>query len=184
MKATEQLKAEHQGIMLMMKILDKICSKLEAGSQANPDHLEKIVEFFQIFVDKCHHGKEEGLLFPALEDAGIPNQGGPIGVMLAEHDQGRGLVRGLKDATARYKAGDKAAATEVVSFARKYLELLSQHINKENNVLFAMADSSLSEAGQDKLYEDFELLEVEKIGLGRHEEFHALLDALAKEYLN
>jgi hemerythrin-like domain-containing protein len=184
MKATEQLKAEHQGIMLMMKILEKICSELEAGSQANADHLAKIVDFFEIFVDKCHHGKEEGLLFPELESAGIPKEGGPIGVMLAEHDHGRAYVRGLKDAVARYESGDKAAAAEVVSFARKYMELLSQHINKEDNVLFAMADSTLSEDRQDKLYEAFERLEVEKIGLGRHEEFHELLDRLAKEYLN
>ena len=49
-----------------------------------PEHLDQLFEFFGVFVDRCHHGKEEALLFPALEAVGIGNNGGPIGVMLRE----------------------------------------------------------------------------------------------------
>ena len=95
MSATQQLKDEHEGILLMLRILDKIAAKIEAKGSVDPHHLERIVEFLQVFADRCHHGKEEDLLFPEMEKAGIPREKGPIGVMLMEHDQGRAYVRGM-----------------------------------------------------------------------------------------
>ena len=81
----------------MLKILDKVCARLESKEKVDPEHLEPIVEFFRVFADKCHHGKEEDLLFPEMEKAGVPKEMGPIGVMLAEHQQGRGdYDQGLK----------------------------------------------------------------------------------------
>ena len=183
MKATEQLRNEHEGIKLMMRILEKLSEKLEAGEDVDAEHLEKIVEFFRIFADRCHHGKEEDILFPAMEAAGIPKEGGPIGVMLLEHDQGRGYVKGMADATAKYKAGDRKAAPVIASNARNYIALLTQHIEKENRVLFPMADSHLSAEKQESIFEAFEKIEVEKIGVGKHEEFHHLLDNLSAVYL-
>ena len=95
MKPTDQLKDEHKGISLMLQILGKVCEQIEAGIQISTEHLEKIVDFFKVFVDTCHHGKEEDLLFPAMEEAGIPREGGPIGVLLSEHEQGRGYVSAM-----------------------------------------------------------------------------------------
>lgn len=183
MKATEQLKAEHEGIKMMLNILDKICLKLESGEQIDINHLEQILEFFRIFVDRCHHGKEEDLLFPAMEHAGVPKEGGPIGQMLVEHGHGRGYVRGMADALADYKAGNLEAGREIVKNARGYIATLEAHIQKENMVLFSIADSRLSGETQDRLFEEFEQLEEHKIGLGKHEEFHGLLNHLANVYL-
>jgi hypothetical protein len=89
MKATEDLKKEHKGVTLMLRILEKICVSYEADKTIDKDHMEKILEFLTVFVDTCHHGKEEEFLFPALVSVGIPKEGGPIEVMRAEHDQGR-----------------------------------------------------------------------------------------------
>ena len=82
MKASEQLRAEHEGIRLMMAVLGRICDNMAAGGPADTVQLAKIMDFFKVFVDKCHHGKEEAMLFPALERVGIAKEGGPIGVML------------------------------------------------------------------------------------------------------
>jgi len=183
MKPTEQLKEEHKAIKLMLRIAEKVNEKLEAGEEVNPEHLEQIVEFIRVFADKCHHGKEEDLLFVAMEEAGIPKEGGPIGVMLAEHDMGRSYVRGLSQAVARYKAGDRGVSPAIIENARNYVALLSQHIDKEDNILYPMADMHLSEAQQEELLEGFEKVEREKIGPGRHEEFHKLLDHLQEVYL-
>ncbi len=79
MTPTEQLKEEHQGIQLMLSILEKVCQRLESGGKVETGHLEKVLEFIQVFADKCHHGKEEDLLFPEMEKAGIPKEQGPIG---------------------------------------------------------------------------------------------------------
>ncbi len=62
-----------------------------------------------MFADQCHHGKEEDLLFPAMEAAGIPRESGPIGVMLEEHNIGRQYVRGMAEAVSGYRAGETQA---------------------------------------------------------------------------
>ncbi|MBI4962289.1 MAG: hemerythrin domain-containing protein [Desulfomonile tiedjei] len=183
MKATEQLRAEHHGIQVMLQVLKAICLKLQAGEKVNPDHVEKIIEFFRLFADRCHHGKEEDLLFPAMEAAGVPKHGGPLGVMLAEHDVGRGYLRAMAEALEKYRSEDVESAADLAAHARKYIAFLNLHIEKENTVLFPMADSRLPAEKQDQLYEEFEKFEEEKIGSGVHEQFHKLLDDLAHTYL-
>ena len=183
MTPSEQLKEEHQGILLMLRILEKVVAKLEAKEKVDVNHLERIVEFFKVFADKCHHGKEEDLLFPAMEKAGVPRERGPIGVMLAEHQQGRGYVRGMAEALDRQKKGDPKALPSYAENARNYIVLLTQHINKEDNVLFPMGEKILSRKTQQDLVEGFEKIEVERIGKGTHEEFHTLLRHLEKIYL-
>jgi hemerythrin-like domain-containing protein len=118
-----------------------------------------------------------------LEAAGAPRDGGPIGVMLNEHEQGRKLVAKLKDAVTRYTSGNKTAAADFQLTTSEYVTLLTQHIEKENDVLFAMADAKLDAAKDAELFEAFEQLENERIGPGKHEEFHELLHRLEHEYL-
>lgn len=182
MKATNELKNEHQGIELMLRILQSVADKFERGEKVNTEHLDGILEFLSIFVDKCHHGKEEEFLFPALEDAGVLNTGGPIGVMLSEHEQGRKLVARLKDAVTSYKTGDKRIAVRAQLIINEYAALLTQHIAKENTVLFPMADAKLDAAKDAELFKAFERLENERIGPGKHEHFHELLHRLNDKY--
>lgn len=183
MSLTEQLKEEHETIKLMLMILEKVCEKLGSKEKINPEHLEKIVEFIKVFADKCHHGKEEDLLFPAMEEAGIPKEGGPIGVMLVEHNMGRNYVKGMSEAVALYKTGDRTVSSKIVENARNYIKLLTPHINKEDNILYLMADMRLSKDKQEELLEKFEKVESELIGAGKHEEFHQLLNNLKQLYL-
>ena len=184
MTPAEQLKEEHQGILLMLRILEKVAAKLEADERVDPTHLERIVEFLRVFADKCHHGKEEDLLFPALEKAGIPKEGGPIGVMLAEHQQGRGYIRGMVEALERNKKGGPKSLADYAENARNYIALLTQHIKKEDQVLFPMGEKVLSKQIQEGLLEGFEKIEVERIGEGTHEKFHELLHHLREVYLS
>jgi hemerythrin-like domain-containing protein len=181
--ATEQLKKEHAAIETMLKILEAICGRLQAGEKTDPEHLDRIVEFFRVFADQCHHGKEEEIFFPALEMAGIPKEGGPIGVMLGEHDRMRGLMHGLAEVVDRYRAGEEKAGDGIVLYASDYAATLRSHIEKENNVLFKMAEMHLSPDEEREIAERFESMEVEKIGAGKHEELHAVLDRLEGIYL-
>ena len=183
MRATGVLLEEHQGVRLMLDILDEICNRLQAGKQARAGQLGQIVEFFRIFVDKCHHAKEEDILFPEMEKAGVANKGGPLGALLAEHEQGRGYVRNMGVAVAAYQAGDKTRGATIVALARQYSELLSRHIKKEDEVLYPMADKMFSEKQQQEMAEEFARIESERLGAGTHEKFHALLQQLQAEYL-
>jgi hemerythrin-like domain-containing protein len=156
---------------------------LSAGEAVEVSHLDQILEFLKVFADRCHHGKEEGILFPALEEAGIPNQGGPIGVMLHEHTDGRVYIKEMDKALDGMKKGDLDASHSFANASRRYIELLKQHIEKENHVLFPMADESLAPERQENIAERFDNFEKEEIGAGRHEAFHKMMDELAEIYL-
>jgi hemerythrin-like domain-containing protein len=183
MKATQQLRDEHEGVKIMLSILGQVCQQLEGTGNLNKEHFEGILEFLKVFVDRCHHGKEEELLFPALVAAGVPADG-PIAVMLREHEMGRNYVKAMSTDVSGYLTGGKFSSKSLLENAHGYISLLRDHIEKENNVLFVLADSHLSEGRQDELSEGFERIEVERIGVGKHEEFHGLLKKLSGIYLH
>jgi hemerythrin-like domain-containing protein len=180
MTPAEQLKEEHEGIALMLTILEKVCAKMEAKEKVDQGHLERIVDFFKIFVDQCHHGKEEELLFPAI----IPMEEKLIGILLGEHSQGRRYVRAMGHGLSRMKKIGGDTGAEYAVNAQKYMALMFQHIQKENDVLFPMLDSLLAKEKQGELVEGFEELERTKIGEGTHEKFHKLLFELKEIYLD
>jgi hemerythrin-like domain-containing protein len=183
-KATEQLKKEHHAVKLMLLVLDKLCKKLESGEQIDTDHLDNLIEFFQVFVDRCHHAKEENMLFVAMQKTMDPNDGDRIGALIKDHASGRNYIHELAAASTRYRAGDAEAAKTIVQNAKHYMTLLIQHIDIEDNVLYPMADARLSDRKQEELLGEFDLLEVEEIGVGKHEEFHRMIDRLRGIYLS
>ena len=178
MSATDVLKDEHRGVERMLAIVQAATRRLQAGGDAPADLYLKAVDFFRGFTDGCHHAKEEEKLFPALERRGVARAGGPIGVMLAEHEQGRAYVRAMAEAASRYSKGDQAAAAALIESGRGYVELLHQHIAKEDGILFPLADQVLSGTEQAQLVEEFETIERERTGPGEHERYHHMLDDL------
>jgi hemerythrin-like domain-containing protein len=183
MNPIEELKTEHRAVEASLRILEGLCRKMESqGKITEPAHIDQLLEFFAVFVDTCHHGKEEALLFPALEAQGVSRQGGPIGVMLAEHVSGRNHIKGMRQALADFKGGRQAVFADFIRHARGYADLLRQHIFKEDNVLFQMADQRLPAEVKTQLSEGFERIEREKVGAGKHEAFHRMLDELGKIY--
>jgi hemerythrin-like domain-containing protein len=177
---TAILRQEHEAITRMLEAAERAADKLERNEAVKPEHLDGMSEFFSLFLDKCHHGKEEELFFPALAKKGMPVDGGPIGVMLGEHEEGRALASRLRELAQSYGKGNPAAGTEWAATARKYAQLLHDHILKENNVLFPMAEGMLSPAEGETLAAQFEQLEIEKMGKGTHERLHARMAEIVK----
>ncbi len=180
-KSTEILKEEHKVIKVILDVLEEITKRAEKREKIDSDDVLKIIDFIRTFADKCHHGKEEDLLFVEMEKAGVPKEGGPIGVMLQEHDIGRNYVRGMDEAIKKYKS-NKTGIKEFIENAYGYVDLLRQHIDKEDNILYMMADMHLSSAQQEKLIKEFDKVE-EKMGEGVHEKYHKLAESLKEKYL-
>lgn len=178
MKPTEALKQDHRVIERLIAVLENACDELQEGKQVPTEVFEKALDFIRNFADSCHHGKEESNLFPTLERLGIPKEGGPIGVMLFEHEQGRSYVKGLAAALEKYKAGDEDARLEIIANALGYAQTLRDHIFKEDNILFRLADGALSERDEQALMESFERVEKERIGEGKHQEYVRLVEEL------
>jgi len=183
MTATDDLRAEHEGILRMLDIMRAMTARIGAGRGVPVAQLEGIIDFLKVFADKCHHGKEEDVLFPAMEAAGVPREGGPIGAMLHEHTLGRGHIRDMAAALETLPGAGQAGYAVFSDAALAYADLLTQHIAKENTVLFPMAERLLGVAALTDMHEPFERIEAERIGPGRHEAFHRLLDDLAAQYL-
>ncbi|MBX9790521.1 MAG: hemerythrin domain-containing protein [Pirellulales bacterium] len=139
MQATETLKHEHDLIERVLVLLSDAAKTLQGGGHLPFGFQEWAVDFIRRFADGCHHAKEEEVLFPLLEQRGVARHGGPIGVMLYEHDIGRDCVGRM--AAALPSANNNPAA--FAAAAQEYVALLRQHIFKENNVLFRIADRVL-----------------------------------------
>jgi hemerythrin-like domain-containing protein len=181
--ATAVLRKEHEAILKMLAVTEEVARRLEGGERIAPETLANLLQFFRLFADKCHHGKEEDLLFPQLEKKGMPRAGGPIRVMLTEHEQGRRLVQQMAEATEAYPNQPETVGPAWAQAARGYAALLRAHIDKENNVLFVMAERMLTPEEQTALAEGFEKIEVEKMGVGTHERLHAMMAGLVKDFL-
>jgi hemerythrin-like domain-containing protein len=180
MRATEILMSEHRGIERMLTVVETAAVRLEQRQALPPTLFADAGGFFSAFADRCHHGKEERHLFPLLVERGIPREGGPIGVMLAEHEQGRGYVRTLRTQAALAAAGTLSDPQALLTAARSYVALLRQHIQKEDRVLFRMADQVLSTEDQQALSAAFEAVEREEMGVGEHERYHAMIEELER----
>jgi len=180
--ATDVLRAEHRAIGRMLEVAGAVAAGLRRGNTGEGATLEKLIDFFKNFADRCHHGKEEDVLFPLLAEKGVPVQNGPIGVMLNEHERGRTFIaqmaRGLED----LRAGAADAAGALAEAVDGYVSLLREHIAKEDGVLFPMADRLLTGAEQLELSGRFDEIEEKEMGEGVHERYHQLIHELLEQY--
>ncbi|MCU0473543.1 MAG: hemerythrin domain-containing protein [Bacteroidales bacterium] len=183
MTPTEDLINEHKAIKVMLSIMAKIAEDIKANKKFYIKDVEQIVDFLQTFADKCHHGKEETSLFPALVLAGIPKENGPIGVMLHEHTLGRGYIKEISNGLENCKIGNPCSSELIAANLTNYVNLLQNHIHKEENVLFPIANKALSEQKQKEIFKQFEKIEEEVVGHGVHEKYHELLNQLKSKYL-
>ena len=181
MQATDMLSEEHRVIERVLNSLERAARRLQEGQPVRPSFFLEAADFIKEFADGCHHRKEEGVLFEAMERAGVPRDGGPIGVMLIEHDQGRAHTRAMREAAQRLAVGDEAARDEVAGNALAYVALLRQHIPKEDNILYPMAEMAIPPARHAQLLDDFEHVEHEETGQGVHEKYLALAESLERE---
>jgi hemerythrin-like domain-containing protein len=179
MLPTDILRQEHQLILKVLGAAEREARAIAGGAAVDPDRLASFVDFIRNFADHCHHAKEEDLLFVRMGEKGFPLQGGPIAVMLHEHELGRAHIKAVADSIAAAAAGVAAARTVIVEHLAAYAALLRQHISKEDNILYPMADQVFSEDDQSALVADFERVERDEIGEGTHERYAALARELA-----
>lgn len=181
MRAADILEHEHEAVVIVIGAARKEVAHIDQTGQVNAGRIREMVDFFKNFVDRCHHGKEEKHLFPRLEERGIPREGGPIGVMLEEHQQGRSKVWALSEALRRLDQGDALAPDDVREHLAAYADLMIVHTRKENAMLFPMGDQVLTEEDQRSLIDAFDALEKQEMGEGTHERYHQWIHELVKE---
>jgi len=156
MRPTEILKEEHRVIEGVLDCLEKLASDASREGRLDAASAREALDFFKGFADAFHHAKEEDIFFPALEAKGFSPDQGPTAVMRSEHTTGRHFIKAMEGVLDAAGEGNATAVSAFVSQARGYIEMLREHIEKEDHCLFGMADVALTAEENAKLVEAFE----------------------------
>jgi len=152
MKFIQILKKEHENILKLADAMEKECEVIASGKKINKKFFEEAVWFIKNYADKFHHSKEEEILFKEmLNDSAQKNlHCNPIEQMLYEHNLGRNFVKDLENGL---KTKNKE---KIIENAKAYAQLIRDHIFKEDNILYPMAENILNNKTKKLILEKFE----------------------------
>jgi hemerythrin-like domain-containing protein len=178
--STTSLRRDHELIEKVIKAMESTVQLLNDGKQIPESILLPVIDFSKNFTDVCHHSKEEKSLFPALEQAGLPTNMGPIAMMLIDHQRSREIGAEMELSAKEYlSTGD---STKLVSDMQQYVEHITEHLWKENNKLFMMAEARLQYVSEkvDRELTKIEKSKLDEIGKTR-EHYEQLAENLTKD---
>jgi hemerythrin-like domain-containing protein len=177
--ATKNLENDHVSILKLIDVMERMTIIIPVI-----EDLEEVVDLIRNFADGLHHAKEESLLFPLMAERGFSMTHGPIAVMLSDHVQGRNFVKGIVENIFLLRNGDSSATKAIFENMLGYGELLTNHIAKENNILFRMADNALFTSDHQSLLKQFSEIESQKIATNNaNGDYLARIEKLAQKYL-
>jgi len=182
MDPKDTLREEHGAIMRMLAVLQQFFAKLVDLREGEAKDLEALVEFFEIYVDRYHHGKEEQHLFPALSRARTPNIDSLIRSLLDDHCQARRHMEQIKSHAPAVHSLTGVDRNELGEGAQRYVELVRKHIRKENSELLPLIEERLSEIERLQMADRFHDLEKAILGSSGLETFLACLRTLTRKY--
>ncbi|NVO00418.1 MAG: hemerythrin domain-containing protein [Geobacteraceae bacterium] len=177
---TTALVDEHRLILRMIALLELNATKTAAGSYSNWQFYLDGVDFIRNYADRFHHAKEEDVLFAALVANGMPRENSPVAAMLMEHDQGRAFVRAMEAAALEACKGVAGQETTIVENAFAYAALLRDHIAKEDEILYPLAERVIPEAMRDGIVEGYQRAEAESAA-NFGERYRLVVEAYEKE---
>jgi hemerythrin-like domain-containing protein len=178
--STASLRRDHDLIEKVIKAMESTIQLLNDGKQIPESILLPVIDFSKNFTDVCHHSKEENSLFPALEQAGMPRNMGPIAMMLIDHERSREIGKEMENSAKDYISSGNS--TKLISDMQQYVEHITEHLWKENNKLFMMAEARLQYVSKkvDKELNDIEELKLKETGKTR-EHYEQLAETLVRD---
>ena len=166
---------EHHAVEAVLGYQDRALTALEDGKAVASDIFRDLTEFFTLFVGRCHHGKEEALLFPIVRRDSA--RAGEVTALEGEHGQGATLVLAYERAATAYAERGLDAARPLIAAGRAYAAFLRAHIERENATLQAWQRTE-GDSAQDEIVAAFERYEEDVMGHGTHERLHRMIDTL------
>jgi len=163
---TSVMVEEHKLILRMIELVEKNTRLAETGLFNDWAFYIDAVDFIRNYADRFHHAKEEDILFKSLVENGMPAENSPVAAMLMAHDQGRAYVRNMEAAARKALVGEADQISIVAENAYGYVALLRDHIDKENNILYPLAERVLPEAMRPAMVEGYARAEEKAPGAG------------------
>jgi hemerythrin-like domain-containing protein len=182
MEAIDTLIKEHRLIERVIGALVSFVDESRRGGTDGRAELDGFVTFIREFADARHHGKEEKILFAAMVEAGFPRNGGPVAVMLVEHDRGRSHARALAELAASPAPWTAADRGRLAEASRAYADLLYAHIQKEDQILYPMAEQRLPQELADRVEADCLAFQKREMEIGEYDRLHRLGEELVARH--
>ena len=153
------LQSEHRMIERMLGLLREELNTINKLKRVNLNLLETTVDFFRFYADRCHHGKEEFILFRTLEKKNLtPELEKIMGELVDNHVKTREWIDSLQSVTRRFAKGEKGAIRELQQLLEDMTANAPKHMEKEEKRLFGPAMQLLSQEEKDALVrEEYEL---------------------------
>jgi hemerythrin-like domain-containing protein len=152
MSATEELRADHDQVRRLQKIIEKCSAKIISGSNIPFGDIEKITIIIYEFVDTIHHSREENSYFPCVASYDTLKE--EIRAFMIEHEFGRNIAREITKHLKRWKKGEDTREP-VSRFLRTYSIYLYDHLNKENKFFDQAEAEVLSKEEEIEMYEQY-----------------------------
>jgi hemerythrin-like domain-containing protein len=150
------LMREHRLIERMLDVMKSELEKMQASNRADPVFIEAATDFIKTYADRCHHGKEEEILFRDLEKKPLQEEHRRVmNELVEEHVHGRAVVKKLTDAHKRYLAREVEALQEIMVLVHELIEFYPRHIFKEDKQFFYPCMEYLSKQEVDQMLEEF-----------------------------
>ena len=160
---------EHGVILTVQNAAEGEVRRIRQGGEIDKDRLLKMIEFFQEFGDRCHHGKEEDMYFPAAVKRNGKKVEEIVNRMEKEHVIFRGLLESVKSALRSGDMAEKDLRLAITERLGVYSEMLYEHIEIENIELFTEIEFTAEK--REELLERFRRFENEVLGEGFHEKY-------------
>ena len=156
MQARGPLMIEHRLIEKMLKLVNKVLTKIEKQETVDPVFIDTVVDFIRTYADRTHHGKEEEILFRELEKKDMSNDNRLLmNELIEEHIFGRKITRELIEANARYRKGENSALSIITVKLSTLVDFYPKHIEKEDKVFFPSSRAYLSEEEEQAMLKEF-----------------------------
>jgi hemerythrin-like domain-containing protein len=152
MSATNQLRADHDQVRRLEKVISKCSEEIYKGTEIPFSDIERITVVISEFVDAIHHSREEYSYFPCV--ASYDTLKDEIRKFMIEHEFGRNIAREISRHLRLWKNGENAREP-VARFLRTYSIYLFDHLNKENKFFDEAEERVLSKEEEIEMYEQY-----------------------------
>lgn len=173
-KPTKVLSNEHQNILKVINALSRECNALSNGKEIDKSFFTKAIDFIRNYADKFHHIKEEDILFVELNKDTVKMDCNPTEQMLYEHEQGRNFVKRMEEGV------NENNKEKIIENGIDYVSLLQEHILKEDNILYPIADEALNQQIQDSIMKKFKKAERDKFNQEFKDKYLTIANELEK----
>ncbi|MFP4169715.1 MAG: hemerythrin domain-containing protein [Methanomassiliicoccales archaeon] len=149
------LMMEHRRIERMVSLLHDELDAINRGRDPDLDFLEDSIDFMRSYADRCHHGKEEGILFKELKHKNLPEDLRKImDDLVHDHEMARENVNALERAGREYDRG-RGPLEKVTDRLEFLVHLYPRHIGTEDKQFFIPCMDHFTEGEQQKMLERF-----------------------------